>query len=250
MFSRRRTFFPLALLDIALDLLDGIVALSPANTELLALMLHNPQAPPDAPPDMRKAIAVRAQIYANSPDDARSTLDAIAAIPAGKQSVFSMPAVAESFEKLFSDSMDWRRGFGFGRFAVENAWTNERTDAIHGIAEEFMAAPAGHSHVVVQPKLAPAIDGNGAFSAAGDTYIGIYGVWNDEDTDETNVGWLNRMRSRLDRHAAGHYINEINAANGVDRVKACYSAESWERLRGIRSEWDPENLFHDFPGVS
>ncbi|MDH5617637.1 MAG: FAD-binding oxidoreductase [Gammaproteobacteria bacterium] len=242
--------FPLALLDIALDLLDEIVALSPANTELLALMLHNPQAPPDAPPDMRKAIAVRAQIYADSLDGAHSTLDAIAAIPAADQSVVSMPAVAESFEKLFSDSMDWRRGFGFGRFAVENAWTNDRAEAVRGIAAEFMKAPAGHSHVVVQPKLAPAIDGNGAFSAAGNTYIGIYGVWNDGDTDDANVAWLNRMCSSLDKHAVGHYINEINAANDPDRVKACYSTENWKRLRDIRNHWDPENLFHDFPGVS
>ena len=142
--------FPLAILDAALSLLDDIVDLAPRNTELLALMLHNPQAPADAPAEMKKAIAVRVQVYANDAAAAAPVLDAIAAMPAASKSVFSLPAMTESFEQLFSSSMDWRRGFGFGRFAVENAWCDDRRAAVEARgetrAESRMRKAGGDAH--------------------------------------------------------------------------------------------------------
>ncbi len=240
--------FPLAMLDSALTLLDGVVDLGPRNTELLALMLHNPQAPPDAPAEMKKAIAVRAQVYEDDISTAAPVLDAIAAIPSAAKSVFSLPAMTESFEKLFSDSMDWRRGFGFGRFAVENAWTNDRRTAVETIAKIYMDSPSWKSHVVVQPKLAEAVDGHSAFSVAGDTFIGVYGVWDDADADMQNINWLRRMSATLDESAVGHYINEVDAFENGARARACFSEESWQQLRALRAKWDSGRVFYDFPG--
>lgn len=242
--------FPLAALDVGLDLLQQMAAMKPRNTEILALMTHNPQAGSEAPLDVRKVIAVRAQVYADETAQAAPVLDAIAAIPAAKQSVFSLPSIPESYERLFIDSMDWRRGFGFGRFAVDNAWTDDIRAAVEAIAAEFMQTPSWKSHVVVQPKLAPATIADAAFSVAGNTYIGIYSVWDDAAQDEAGLSWLRRMSGHLKAYAVGHYINEINAGDDPDRIRRCYSSEAWERLRAIRDRWDPQRVMHDFPGLS
>ena len=147
--------YPLAALDSGLELLEHMAAMKPRDTEVLALLAHNPQAGSDAPPDVQKVMAVRAQVYADDEPSAAPILDGIAASSATRRSVFSLPRMQESYEKLFVESMDWRRGFGFGRFAVENAWTNDMQAAVKGIAAEFMQAPSWKSHVVIQPKLAP-----------------------------------------------------------------------------------------------
>ena len=242
--------YPLAELDAALALLDGIVERQPPNTEILALMLHNPQAPQEAPPEMKKAIAVRAQVYANSDTDAAAELDAIAALPETARSVFSLPSLPESFEKLFVDSMDWRRGFGFGRFAVENAWTGETGAAVRAVAADFLEAPSWKTHVVIQPKLRLPDAGDGAFSVAGSTYIGLYCVWDEQNQDAASDAWLRRASGTLDSHATGHYVNEIDAFDATERLRSCYSEAAWKRLRAIRRQWDPDDVFHDFPGLS
>jgi FAD/FMN-containing dehydrogenase len=241
--------FPLPELDSALALLQNIVNLRPRSTELLALMLHNPQAPADAPAAMKKAIAVRAQVYADSAEAAAGVLDAIAAFPETGRSAFSLPSIPESFEKLFVDSMDWRRGFGFGRFAVENAWTNDLHSAVTAIAEDFIQAPSWKAHVVIQPKLVTQ-GGDAAFSVSGNTYIGLYSVWDEADQDTESTDWLRRASRTLDEHAVGHYVNEIDAASDTKRLRKCFSEKAWARLRNIREQWDPDRVLHDFPGLS
>ena len=238
--------FPLAMLDDALVLLNRMVDLEPRNTELLALMLHNPQAGPDAPPEMQKAIAIRAQVYEDSEDAAATTLDAIAAIPEASKSVFQLPALQESFEKLFVDSMDWRRGFGFGRFAVENGWTNDLTAAVTDIASDFLQATSWKSHVVIQPKLADVSKVDGAFSVAGNAYVGIYGVWDNAVEDPAGLAWLKTISATLDRHAVGHYINEIELTDDATRQQRCFSDSAWERLETIRASWDPDRVFYNY----
>ncbi len=242
--------YPLGLLESALDLLDQIEQLAPSNTELLALMLHNPSAPPDAPPEMQKAIAVRVQVYAASEQAAAPTLKEIAGLPAASTSVFRMGPLVESFEKLFVDSMDWRRGFGFGRFAVENAWVDNRREAVSAVADAYLRAPSWKSHVVIQPKLRKAVDGYGAFSRAAGTYIGLYSVWDEGVNDRQNEGWLRDLSGALDNFSVGHYVNEIDARNDQQRLQDCYSKDSWQTLRSLRRKWDPQNVLHDFPGMS
>lgn len=242
--------YPLAALESALGLLEQIVDTRPGQTELLALMAHNPQSAADDPPDVRKAMVIRAQVYADSEQQAAPVLAAIAAIPAAKEAVFKTPLIHESYEKLFVDGVDWRRGFGFGRFGVENAWTDNVRAAVEAIADEFMRAHSWKDHVVIQPKLSPAVIGDGAFSVAGKTYIGIYGVWEEAANDKAEISWLRRMSSKLDKHAVGHYINEIDAAADPHRVRRCYSAAAWTRLREVRAHWDAHQVMHDFPGLS
>ena len=145
--------------------------------------------------------------------------------------------------------MDWRRGFGFGRFAVENAWCDDLRAAVTDVARDFVDAPSWKSHIVVQPKLRRPGTG-GAFSVIGDVYVGIYGVWDSPGDDGICIDWVRRVSATLDAHAVGHYVNEIDAAHAPQRLRRCYSETAWNRLRQVRADRDPDGVLHDFAGLS
>jgi len=242
--------FPLGALETVAGFLDDLAALKPANTEILGLMVHNPQAGPDSSPLERKACAVRALVFGNSEEDAKPVLDFMEAHPAAPEAAFKIPISSMDTEAMFVESIDWRRGFGFGRLGVENAWINDTQSALKSVAEAFVSAPSWKSHVVVQPKTGKTSSDAGAFSVAGATYIGGYSVWDEPNADRENLAWLQEFKHALEPHAAGHYINEIDGASDPNRVRRCYSDAAWKRLRALRSDMDPDGVFHDFPGIA
>ena len=69
--------------------------------------------------------------------------------------------------------------------------------------------------------------------------------WGSEDQSEEALAWVNECRRRLapfsiDKRAA--YLNYIDA--GLKDWRYAYYAENYERLREIKSEWDPDNVFN------
>lgn len=54
--------------------------------------------------------------------------------------------------------------------------------------------------------------------------------------------WVERMLALLDQGVPGAYVNFV-ADEGPDRVRAAYPDATWDRLRAIKAEYDPENVF-------
>ena len=86
---------------------------------------------------------------------------------------------------------------------------------------------------------------------AGDTaYVGreipflmnIHGRWEDPAEDDAGVGWTRGLFDALTPHAAGTaYVNFMPQDESA-RVPAAYG-ENYERLREVKTAWDPENVF-------
>ena len=55
--------------------------------------------------------------------------------------------------------------------------------------------------------------------------------------------WAAHFASQLRRGAAGAYIGVLGD-EGEGRVREAYPDAVWERLRRIKRQYDPENLFH------
>lgn len=69
----------------------------------------------------------------------------------------------------------------------------------------------------------------------------IVGVWDDPTADETNRQWARVFATALEPFATGGvYVNFTADAN---RVRAAYSEAKYERLRAIKQQYDPANLF-------
>lgn len=240
--------FPIGELDQAMNLLTDAAAFDRRDTELLMIMVHNPQAPPDAPPEMRKACAVRAQVF-DTGLGGPEIFDFMAAHPSARNAVFRIDRAPTTFEQLAVESMDWKRGFGFGRYAVDNIWTNNLESSVAAAAKVFADAPSWKTHVVVQPKWqATATDS--AFSASASTYLAGYAVWDEPEHDDENKAWLGQFMAEVQPWTAGNYINEFDVLANANRNAAAFSKEAWARLGNLRREYDPDQVLESLPGLA
>jgi FAD/FMN-containing dehydrogenase len=65
--------------------------------------------------------------------------------------------------------------------------------------------------------------------------------WTDPDRDDEHLAWAREFHEALEPYAAdGVYVNYLSADE--ERVPEAYG-ERYERLRDLKHEWDPENLF-------
>jgi FAD/FMN-containing dehydrogenase len=66
-----------------------------------------------------------------------------------------------------------------------------------------------------------------------------------EDVEEAqrHDAWATDAIAALKQSDSGAYVNFV-ALEGKERLRAAYPGETWERLRRIKRQYDPENLFH------
>ncbi len=62
------------------------------------------------------------------------------------------------------------------------------------------------------------------------------------DDRADRLAWIERMLALLDQGVPGAYVNFV-ADEGPDRVRAAYPGATWDRLRAIKAQYDPENVF-------
>jgi len=55
--------------------------------------------------------------------------------------------------------------------------------------------------------------------------------------------WVTAFAAALRQGDSGAYVNFL-ADEGAARVRAAYPGSAWDRLRAIKTQYDPTNLFH------
>jgi FAD/FMN-containing dehydrogenase len=72
--------------------------------------------------------------------------------------------------------------------------------------------------------------------------------WTDPERDDECIAWAREFHEAMAPHAAdGVYVNYLDQDDG-ERVPAAYG-ERYGRLRALKNEWDPDNLFRMNPLV-
>jgi FAD/FMN-containing dehydrogenase len=71
----------------------------------------------------------------------------------------------------------------------------------------------------------------------------IVAVWTDPADAEENIAWARDLWDRMQPFARGAYVNYLGVGDGVERVRAGYSPEKYERLSALKRQYDPDNLF-------
>jgi FAD/FMN-containing dehydrogenase len=72
----------------------------------------------------------------------------------------------------------------------------------------------------------------------------IPGEWLDPADTEANVSWVRSAYAALDPYAAeGRWLNYLADDDADDAVGAAYGP-NYERLREVKRQYDPENVFH------
>jgi len=219
--------------------------------ELITVLMHHPEMPFDAPPETSKICFFTAFAFEESEEAARHALEPFAISPLATESLVKMENQPFDFEGLYERYFSLRDPAGrCARYAVDNVMTNRRSEALEAVAKHFTTAPSRDCHVLASSNMATQVRSDSCFSWAIDSYVGCYAIWDHEQDDERNFGWLDGCVPLMDPLADGHYVNEVEGRRRPERYRKCFSAENWERLEQLRRLHDPQGVFHSYLGLS
>lgn len=146
----------------------------------------------------------------------------------------------------FQQALDPLLGPGFRNYWKTNEFTELTDHALDAMIESARGVPNGSSEVIVVslggamgrvPSDATAYAGRDA------RYVmNVHGRWDSPDDDATIRTWAREAFERTAPFATGGgYVNFLTADEPA-RVEAAYGG-NYERLRALKSRFDPSNLF-------
>jgi FAD/FMN-containing dehydrogenase len=73
--------------------------------------------------------------------------------------------------------------------------------------------------------------------------ISAMASWQDVGLDEQHIGWARETAGALEPWAvSGGYANYMQADEPIERVRAAFGDEAFDRLRALKKRYDPQNL--------
>jgi FAD/FMN-containing dehydrogenase len=223
---------------------------APTLPPSVEMLLHLVSAPPGAPAGPAgKAVVLAATAFGDDPQTAAAALGALESCPAIGRALFRQTNQATTFSVLH-DALDQRLPAGH-RYIEDALWSSDDYAAVlPRLAEHFVGAPSPRSLVMaVMPPRPP--DGmqlpDVAFSMRGATFALCYAIWDDADDDQRNEQWHRRLVGAIAPSIIGRYIAEADLE--IDgAAEGSFAAPVWERLQALKTEFDPDNLFHTYLG--
>jgi FAD/FMN-containing dehydrogenase len=80
-------------------------------------------------------------------------------------------------------------------------------------------------------------------------FVNVNAMYADEAEKGTHDAWANGLADGLGRDGAGGYVGFMGDEDEAT-LRAAYPGETWDRLRELKSRYDPDNLFrlnHNIP---
>jgi FAD/FMN-containing dehydrogenase len=75
--------------------------------------------------------------------------------------------------------------------------------------------------------------------------ISVMASWVDAAVDDEHIAWARETAAAIEPWSvSGGYANYMQADEPLERVRAAYGPDSFDRLRALKSQYDPENLLH------
>jgi FAD/FMN-containing dehydrogenase len=95
------------------------------------------------------------------------------------------------------------------------------------------------------PKDADAPPGAAGFRQAAFN-VSLMAVWQDPARDAEQIAWARESAAAVEPWSfnGGGYVNYMQADEPVERVRAAFGAEAFERLRKLKQQYDPRNVLH------
>jgi FAD/FMN-containing dehydrogenase len=73
--------------------------------------------------------------------------------------------------------------------------------------------------------------------------VSAMATWQDAGRDEEHIQWARETTAVLEPWAlGGGYANYMQADEPIERVRAAFGEEAFERLRALKKRYDPDNL--------
>src|SRR5215208_4041790 len=74
--------------------------------------------------------------------------------------------------------------------------------------------------------------------------VSAIGMWQDPQLDEEQITWARETADAVApwSHAGGGYVNYMQADEPIERVRAAFGADTFDRLQALKSRYDPSNV--------
>jgi FAD/FMN-containing dehydrogenase len=74
--------------------------------------------------------------------------------------------------------------------------------------------------------------------------VSVMATWQDPAHDEESIAWTRRTAAALEPWSFGGagYVNYMQADEPIERVRAAFGPESFDRLQALKRKYDPENV--------
>jgi FAD/FMN-containing dehydrogenase len=232
--------YPIDVLDEVFRWAHELGPQVPRTMELM-LVIHR-----DAAGELE--IAVTGPVLVDSEDEARAALALLETCPVLERAKLALPYVPATLNDLYAGVHAAYPDDH--RYGVDNAWTHARIEellpGIRRIAETMPAAPSHMLWMNWGPGATPApARPDMAYSAEDDTYIAVYGVWQDAADDDANIAWATERMRELQPLATGIQLADENLGRRPARFA---SDANMARMDEIRAAYDPDGLFHPWMG--
>jgi FAD/FMN-containing dehydrogenase len=228
--------YPIECLDEVFGWLAEIGPRAAREMELMAIV-HR-----DAEGELE--IAVTGPVLADSAAEAAEALALLETCPVRERAKLAFPNAEVQLADLYAAVHE---SYPDGhRYAVDNMWTHAPAEqllpGLRRIAETMPGAP---SHMLwmnwgpspPRPEM--------AYSVEDDTYIALYGVWQDAGEDEQNTRWVAERMGEMEELSSGIQLADENLGQRPARFA---SEENMARLDEVRAAYDPDGLFHPWMG--
>ena len=189
-------------------------------------------------------IAVTAPALVDSAAEAAEALSFLETCPVRERAKLTAPNVEVGLPDLYAAV---HQSYPDGhRYAVDNMWTHAPVDellpGLRRIAETLPEAP---SHMLWMNWGASPPRPEMAYSVEDQTYIALYGVWEDPADDAANVAWATERVREMEHLASGIQLADENLGLRPARF---VSEANLARLDAVRAKYDPDGLFHSWMG--
>jgi FAD/FMN-containing dehydrogenase len=215
----------------ALRVFRDVVASAPSDLSCQAILSVD---------DLREPALVVAPCYTGSAGEPR-ILEALRRAP-GLVSDGVRELTFLDQQALFDSAYGENRHYWKGHFVRELP-----DELLRTLVDGLVAFGRPPVHVLVEslhgaPTKADAELGSLAYRQAAFN-VSAMAVWNDPVEDAAHIKWARETAAVIEPWAfAGGYANYMQADEPLVRVRASFGAEAFERLRALKSRYDPANV--------
>lgn len=188
-----------------------------------------------------KEVAILALVHAGDPDDGAPHVETLSSFaePIGRH---VGPGPYAAFQKAFDPLLTP----GARNYWKSHDFTELGDGAIDTILEFAGRLPSPQCEIFVahlggaMTRVAP--DATAYPHRATEYVMNVHGRWEDPAMDDECVGWAREFSDTMAPHAAGSVYVNFLTEDEADRVESAYRGNI-ERLREVKRQYDPENLF-------
>lgn len=229
------------------EVATALAEIGPRTSSQVELLGYAGTAPDDlqpllSPVDGGRAMFLHANAFADSLAHSRRLRQPLFEHPIVRHAVWRAVDHQRTLEELYAEE---ELGFSQRRWTGDNVFTNRLAEVCEVLGRRIVECPARDAQAVFLYKGSLSMP-DAACSTIGDFYAAFYSLWDEPGEDERNLHYLVDLYREIAPLGTGSNINEMNQEGRPEAIPDCYSPGAWRRLAELRTQWDPDGLFHDF----